>query len=55
MKGVIFCPECKAKGRKPKILGKYEDFRGKGDLYLWCKRCCKEIRIKAEDISLDKD
>lgn len=54
MKGDILCPRCIEKGRKPKVLGKYEEVRGKGDIYLWCKRCNKEVHIKIEDISLDK-
>lgn len=54
MKGLILCTSCIEKGRKPKVLGKYEDFVGRGDLYLWCKRCGKEIHIKAQDISLDR-
>ncbi len=53
MKGNIFCPKCREAGRKPKILGKYEDVVGKGDLYLFCKVCKKEVHIKVEDISLD--
>ena len=54
MKGNIYCPSCKEKGRRPKILGKYEDMRGRGDLFLFCKVCKREIHIKVEDISLDR-
>lgn len=54
MKGDILCPKCQAIGRKPCVLGKYEEVRGRGDLYLWCKKCKKEIHIRIEDISLDR-
>lgn len=54
MKGLILCPKCLEEGRKPKVLGKYEDVTGKGDLYLFCKVCRKEVHIQIEDISLDK-
>ena len=55
MKGDILCPKCREAGRRPKILGKYEDVTGaKGDLYLFCKVCKKEVRIPLESISLDK-
>lgn len=52
MKGEILCPSCIEKGKKPKILGKYEDVRGRGDIYLWCKQCRKQIHIRIEDITL---
>ena len=54
MKGEVLCPRCKELGRKQLLLFKYEDVRGKGDLYVWCKRCRKEIRIPIESISLDR-
>ncbi len=54
MKCVIYCPHCKEQGRKPALLGKYEDVAGRGDVYLWCKKCKKEIRIKIEDISVSR-
>lgn len=54
MKGVILCPRCQAIGRKPKVLGKYEDITGRGTVYLWCKSCGKEIPIDIRDISLDQ-
>lgn len=54
MKGNIYCPRCKEQGRKPKILGKYEGVVGKGDLYLFCKVCKKEVLVKVENISLDR-
>ena len=54
MKGEVLCPRCKELGRKQPLLFKYEDVRGRGDLYLWCKRCRKEIRIPIESISLDR-
>ncbi len=54
MKDFIYCPRCREQGRKPKVLGKYEDVLGKGDVYLYCKVCKKEIRIRIEDISLDR-
>ncbi len=54
MKAYIYCPRCREAGRKPKILGKYEDVVGRGDIYLYCKSCKREIHIKVEDISLDR-
>ncbi len=54
MKEIIFCPRCKEKGYKPVMLAKYEDVVGRGDLYLWCKRCKREIHLKVDEISLDK-
>lgn len=48
MKGDIHCPKC------DKIIGKYEDVIGRGDLYLYCKRCRKEVRIPIEQISIDR-
>lgn len=54
MKEDILCPKCQAIGRKPSVLGKYEEVRGRGDLFLWCKKCKKEIHIKIEGISLDR-
>lgn len=54
MKGDILCYKCREAGRKPQILGKYEEIRGKGDLYLWCKKCRREIHIRVESISLDR-
>lgn len=48
MKGSILCPHCAELGRTPKVLGKYEDLRGAGDVYLWCKRCRREVRIRIE-------
>lgn len=54
MKGLIFCPRCAALGKKPKVLGKYEDIAGKGDIYLWCKSCRKEVLVRIEDMSLDR-
>lgn len=54
MKSNILCPKCREAGRKPALLGKYEDVVGRGDVYLWCKKCRKEIRIRIEDISLDR-
>lgn len=53
MKGNIYCPRCSELGHKPKILGKYEDVVGRGTVYLWCKRCGKEIPIDLRSISLD--
>lgn len=54
MRGEILCPKCKEKGRKPKVLGKYEDVVGRGDVWLYCKSCKKEVHIRIEDISLDR-
>lgn len=54
MKGEVYCPRCKALGRKQPLLFKYEEVRGTGNLYVWCKRCRKEIRIPIEEISLDR-
>ena len=53
MKGNIYCPRCLEQGRK-KLLAKYEDVVGKGDLYLYCKVCKREVLVKVESISLDK-
>ena len=53
MKGNIFCPRCAEQGCK-KLLGKYEDVRGDGDLYLYCKVCKREVRIPLAEISLDR-
>lgn len=54
MKGNIYCPRCMEQGRKLKLLGKHEDVRGSGDLWLFCKSCKKEVHIRIEDISLDR-
>ena len=54
MKGDILCPRCRELGRKPCVLAKHEEVRGRGDLYFWCKKCRKEVRIRVEDISLDR-
>lgn len=55
MKGVIYCPRCLEQGRKPKVLGKYEDVVAQqGYVELWCKACKKPIRIELKDISLDR-
>lgn len=62
MKREIVCPSCirrnkyrpKENQHKPQVLGKYEDVVGRGDLYLWCKACRKEIHIRVDNISLDK-
>lgn len=55
MKGEILCPRCVRLGRTPKILGRYEDVIGRGTVYLWCKRCGKEIPVEIKGISLDRD
>lgn len=52
MKAEVLCPRCKELGRKQPLLFKHEDVRGEGDLYVWCKRCRKEIRISLESISV---
>ncbi len=54
MKGDIYCPQCAEKGRKPKLLGRYEDLVGRGTVYLFCKRCGKEIPIDIRKYSLDR-
>lgn len=54
MKGNIYCPRCVEEGRKPKILGKYEDLMGVGEIYLWCKNCRQEIRISIKDIGINR-
>lgn len=48
MKPEICCPYC------GKVLARYEDVVGKGDLYLFCKRCRKERHISIARISLDR-
>lgn len=54
MKGDIHCPRCKALGRKPKLLARYEDVVGRGTIYLFCKKCGKEIPIDIRTFSLDQ-
>ena len=55
MKEAILCPKCCRSGRKPKILGYYEDVVAKqGYIELWCKACHKPIRIELNDMSLDR-
>ena len=54
MKGDIFCPRCIELGRKPKLLGRYEDLVGSGIVYLFCKKCGKEIPIDIRGISSDR-
>lgn len=54
MKGNVYCPRCAEQGRK-KLLAKYEDVRNaKGDLFLFCKVCKREVRIPLESISLGR-
>lgn len=48
MKDVIKCPDC------GKILARYEDVVGRGDLYLFCKRCREEKHIQIATLSLDR-
>ncbi len=55
MKDTILCPKCREAGRKPKVLGKYEDVVAqRGYVELWGKACKKPIRIELKDISLDR-
>lgn len=54
MKDNIYCPRCIREGRRPKILAKYEDVAGKGDLYLYCKQCKREVLVRVESISVDR-
>lgn len=54
MKAGIYCPRCAELGRKPKLLAKYEDLVGRGTVYLFCKRCGKEIPIDIRKYSLDR-
>lgn len=54
MKELIYCPRCKEQGRKPKVLAKYEDVVGRGQLYLFCKVCKREVMIDVGSISLDR-
>lgn len=54
MKGDILCPHCIDCGRKSPLLGKYEDIRGTGELFLWCKKCKREVRINLDSLSVDK-
>ena len=51
MRVELMCPRCKELGRKQPLLFRYEDVVGRGDLYVWCKRCRKEIRIPIRSIS----
>lgn len=48
MKGEIHCPYC------GKMLGKYEDVRGSGSLYLFCKRCGKERYVAIRLLSVER-
>lgn len=50
----ILCPRCIALGRKPKLLGRYEDIVGRGTVWLFCKKCGKEIPIDIRKYSLDR-
>lgn len=54
MKKSVMCPRCGELGRKQLLLFKCEDVVGRGDLYVWCRKCRKEIRIPIESISLDR-
>ena len=55
MKAEILCPMCREAGRKPKVLGYYEDVKAQqGYVELYCKSCHKSIRIELSDISLDR-
>nr|DAQ74153.1 MAG TPA: cysteine-rich protein [Caudoviricetes sp.] len=54
MKEGIFCPRCAELGRKPKLLAKYEDVVGRGVIYLFCKKCGKEIPIDIRKYRLDR-
>lgn len=54
MKQDVFCPRCQRFGRNETLLFRHEDVIGKGDLYLWCKRCRREIRIPIERFSLNR-
>lgn len=62
MKANIICPKCiewnrrapRERRRKPQVLGCYEDVIGRGDLYLFCKKCHEEIHIRIAEISLDR-
>ncbi|MBD5367259.1 MAG: hypothetical protein HDR82_09750 [Bacteroides sp.] len=53
MKEAIYCPRCAEQGRR-KLLARHEDVTGKGDLYLYCKVCRREVLVKVESISLDR-
>lgn len=48
MKDAIKCPHC------GKILARCEDVVGRGDLYLFCKRCREEKLIQIAALSLDR-
>lgn len=43
----IRCSECKKKGYPPVLLGVVAD-NTEGVLYLWCRRCKKEIRVEVK-------
>lgn len=53
MRASILCPRCIEAGRKPEVLAKYEDVFGRGDLWLWCRACKKDVHIYISNISLD--
>lgn len=44
MKKKIMCPYCAEKGLKSWI-GSEDGLAGEGMLYLWCKKCKREVRI----------
>lgn len=52
MKQEVLCPRCRALGRNETLLFRHEDVIGKGYLYLWCKRCRREIRIPIECLNI---
>lgn len=54
MKGKILCPRCRDLGLKPQVLANAEDLVGYGYIYLWCKKCRKEVSIRIADISLEQ-
>lgn len=54
MKQEVFCPRCRVLGRNETLLLRHEDVIGRGDLYVWCKRCRREVRIPIRDLSLDE-
>lgn len=49
MKNKILCPECAKRGKQT-WLASADGLIGKGFIYLWCKRCHKEIELAIDKI-----
>lgn len=49
MKEKIICPECAKRGKRS-WLASAEGVRGDGFLYMYCKKCKKEIRMPVAEL-----